>query len=179
MKHLPILVLAALISTGSGGCQGVPVPETRIGINVPPPGTTRVFRWDAVPAASAYQVVVTIDRNGTQPVGVSGFTGDTQLTSQAVAWREGHPVVGRPYFWLVRAYDRPDPQGVLLTVRGPYDVTFEPSDVPQSGPSYLPSLAPSMLPSVQPSMQPSAAPATSAPATTSPSPSASPAAPAQ
>jgi hypothetical protein len=171
MKRLPILILLGLISTGSGGCQGIPVPETRIGINVPPGGEVRTFSWDPVPSASAYQLVVTIDRNGTQPIGMTGFTSDTQISASAIAWRQGHPVVGRPYFWTVRAYDRPDPQGVLLTVRGPQEIKFTAGDLPQAWPSDLPSVQPT----AQPSGQPSAVPASGAPASSSPAPSFAPA----
>lgn len=131
MKHLWILLMAALVSTGSGGCQEF--PDTRIGLNTPPAGMGRAFRWDRVPSASAYQVVITTDRSGTQPVGVTSFTADTQLTLGAVAWREGHPILGRPYFWTLRAYDRPDPQGVLLTVRGPQEVSFVATDFRAEG----------------------------------------------
>lgn len=154
MKHLSIWVLVALVSTGSGGCTGMEIPDTRIGLNVPPPGSERTFRWDRVPSASAYQVVVTTDRAGTQPVGVTSFTGDTQMTLAAVAWQQGHPILGRPYFWTLRAYDRPDPQGVLLTVRGPQEILFEATDFRGTG--WLVSPSPSAVPAS--TAPPSAAP---------------------
>lgn len=108
------------------GCDqlNMPMPDTTIGINRPAPGLGQAFAWNGVPGASAYQVVLSLDRAGTSPVGASGFTSDTHLAYGAVAWREGHPVVDRGYFWVLRAYDRPDPQGLLLTQSEPREVSF-------------------------------------------------------
>lgn len=129
MFRLDRLMLIALAS-GSLGCQGADVPQVNVGLNQPPPGVAQAFSWERIPGASAYQVVVSLDMAGVNPVGTSGFTADTHMTLQSVAWRPGHPVADRPYFWTMRAFDRPDPQGVLLTIRGPHQVQFDRGSLP-------------------------------------------------
>jgi hypothetical protein len=123
-RRLAAWCLAALASTTGCAQLNVPVPDTSVGINRPAPGLGQAFAWTMVPGASAYQVVLSLDRAGTNPVGNTGFTSDTHVAYGAVAWREGHPVVDRTYFWVLRAYDRPDPQGLLLTQSDPREVTF-------------------------------------------------------
>ncbi len=97
------------------GCDAAtPVPNVAIGLNRPPAGFERRFGWTGRPGASAYLVVVSTDRGGADPVATSGFTADTSLPVGALAWQERHPLADRGYFWTVRAYDRPDPQGLLI-----------------------------------------------------------------
>ena len=79
----------------------------------------RRFACGARPGAASYQVVVSADRTGTSWVAASAFTSETSLPLTALAWREGHPLAERAYFWVLRAYDRPDPQGVLLATSEP------------------------------------------------------------
>lgn len=79
----------------------------------------RVFDWDARPGAQAYQVVASLDRAGTAIAAVSAFTSAVTMPLTALSWREGHPSAGRSYFWVVRAYDRADPQGLLLATSDP------------------------------------------------------------
>ena len=126
MRRMLLVALGAL-ALATTGCT---MPDfTTIGLNRPAPGLGKAFGWKAVPGASAYQVVITMDRAGTQPAGISGFTSDTHVAYQAVVWREGNPIKDRPYFWVIKAYDRPDPQGLLLTQSEPIEVVFsEPSE---------------------------------------------------
>jgi hypothetical protein len=123
-KRLGGLWPAAFVIAAGCAQLNVPVPDSSVGVNRPAPGLGQAFAWNVVPGASAYQVVLSLDRAGTTPVGTTGFTADTQVAYGAVAWREGHPLVDRPYFWVLRAYDRPDPQGLLLTQSDPREVTF-------------------------------------------------------
>ncbi|MDB5099118.1 MAG: hypothetical protein JWM80_3539 [Cyanobacteria bacterium RYN_339] len=111
--------------------------------------------WTPVPGALAYQVIVSLDRSGMEPVGTTAFGTVTQLDTTKIAWHEGHPIRDRPYFWVVRAFDRPDPQGVLLSVTEPREIQFtgQPGGVtftysePSPSPSPVPSatMAPSPL----------------------------------
>ena len=146
------LALAGLGVAIALGCnQPTAVPDVRVGINEPPPGTVAALSWFPVPGASAYHVVISIDRGLTQPVGVTGFTTERHVTLSAVAWRPGHPQLGRPYFWTMRAYDRPDPQGLLLTNSDPQPITIY-----NWGQLAGPPL--SVAPTVSPSPEPTAAP---------------------
>ena len=112
---------AALALAGCDAATTAAMPDVAIGLNRPAPGLhglpsamERRFAWSARPGASAYLVVVSTDRGGADPVASSGFTAATMLPATALAWRELHPLADRAYFWTVRAYDRPDPQGLLL-----------------------------------------------------------------
>ena len=122
MRYLGLWLVGSLLVAG---CGTVPVPDTTVGINRPAPGLGQAFAWTAVPGASAYQVTLSMDRAGTTPAASSGFTSDTHLAFGALAWREGHPIAGRTYFWVLRAYDRPDPQGLLLTQSDPREIAFD------------------------------------------------------
>lgn len=107
-------VLAAL-ALALWGCDATsPVPSVSIGLNRPAAGFERRFGWSGRPGASAYLVVVSTDRGGADLVALSGFTAEHSVPVHALAWRESHPIAERAYFWTVRAYDRPDPQGLLL-----------------------------------------------------------------
>lgn len=154
MKRLFFIVLAGLVSVGSAACSQW--PDTRIGFNTPPPGTQLAFQWDAVTGASAYQVVVALDRGLTSPVGQSGFTSATRLPFSAIAWLPGHPIDARPYFWAVRAYDRPDPTGLLLSTSAPQSITFTAEDFASPWP--MPSVSPAASGTPLPTANASAAP---------------------
>lgn len=105
----------AALAVALMGCDATtPVPTVSVGLNRPAPGLERRFGWTGRPGASAYMIVVSSDRGGADPVATSGFTADTSLPVGALAWRESHPLADRAYFWTVRAYDRPDPQGLML-----------------------------------------------------------------
>ena len=119
---------AALAFTLMGCDPTVPVPTVSIGLNRPAPGfgqgwaapeLARRFFWGDRPGAAAYVVVVSTDRRETEQVARSGFTADHSLSVAALAWQELHPFGDRSYFWSVRAYDRPDPQGLLLAQSEP------------------------------------------------------------
>jgi hypothetical protein len=68
--------------------------------------------WTAVPGATGYRVVVSLDRAGWSPVAITALAPDTRVKSDKLAWQEGHPMRDRDYFWAMRAYDA---QGALLT----------------------------------------------------------------
>ncbi|MNT20311.1 hypothetical protein D3C72_1556170 [compost metagenome] len=125
MRHWMSWMVAG--SAALVGCAqlNIPVPDAvNVGLNRPAPGVGQAFTWNTVPGASAYQVVLSMDRVGTTPAGTTGFTADTHVSYGAIAWREGHPVKDRAYFWVLRAYDRPDPQGLLLTQSDPREIIF-------------------------------------------------------
>lgn len=88
----------------------------------------RNFDWDPRPGAMAYQVVASLDRGGTAIAAVSAFTSAFALPVSALAWREGHPSTDRAYFWVVRAYDRADPQGLLLATSDPREFRAQARD---------------------------------------------------
>lgn len=121
---LPWALLGLAVVSGCAQLN-IPVPDmTSVGINRPAPGLGQAFSWTAVPGASAYMVVLSTDRAGTVPAGTTGFTSDTHVSYGAIAWREGNPKLNQTYFWVLKAYDRPDPQGLLLTQSDPREVTF-------------------------------------------------------
>ena len=91
---------------------------------VPPSDGFPNTAWATVPGAFAYRVVVSLDRSGTAPVGSTALVSEHQLDPSKIAWHEGHPILDRPYFWVVLAYDRPDPRGVLLGVTEPREIHF-------------------------------------------------------
>jgi hypothetical protein len=93
-------------------------------IGYAPGGDVPATSWSPVPGAFAYQVVVSLDRAGMQPVGTTALLSGYQLDPAKIAWHEGHPIVDRTYFWVVRAFDRPDPRGVLLSTTEPREIRF-------------------------------------------------------
>lgn len=105
--------------------------------------------WSPVPGAVAYQVVLSLDRAGMAPVGTTGLLTDTQLDPAKVAWHEGHPIQDRSYFWVVKAFDRADPRGVLLSVTEPREIRFaaQPSGLTVTYQEPTPSPATSVTPS--------------------------------
>lgn len=119
-RLIPVCLAGALLAA----CQSTPIPETRVGLNEPPPGEVRALTWPAVTGASHYQATVYMDRGATQPVGVAGFTSATHVPLDRIAWQEGHPIADRQYFAYVRAYDRPETTGLLLATRGPVELTI-------------------------------------------------------
>lgn len=125
MKGLRRLIIAGGVGLAIAACQQAGLDQASIGLNRPAPGTVPALTWAPVTGASAYQVTLSMDRGATLPVGTSGFTANPLLPLDRIIWQEGHPVQGRPYFWTVRAYDRPDPSGLLLVTRGPTEITFD------------------------------------------------------
>lgn len=125
MRSCPRLLLAGLAAAMLTACQPGDIPETRIGLNQPPPGAVQVVSWGEVAGASFYQVTVYLDRGATQPIGLGGLTSATHFPLDRLEWQAGHPVLDREYFWFVRAYDRPDPTGQLLASRGPNAITLD------------------------------------------------------
>lgn len=97
--------------------------KAEIGINRPAPGQEPALDWPDVPGASAYQVTVYVDRAGLSPVARSGFTAASALPLEALQWLPD-TALDRPYFWVVRAFDRPSPDGLLLNAFGPYEQLF-------------------------------------------------------
>lgn len=115
----PPLAAGAVLLALAGCDPTLPVPQVSIGLNTWPPGLERRFSWTGLPGASAYLVAVSSDRQRADLVATSGFTADTSLPLSRLAWREGHPLPDRSYFWTLRAYDRPDPQGLQLVQSEP------------------------------------------------------------
>jgi len=103
-------------------------------------------------------VVVSLDRAGMAPVGVTAMLSDHQLDPAKIAWHEGHPVADRPYFWVVRAFDRPDPQGLMLSVSEPREISFHPQGGGLSVTYQEPTPTPTTTTAPSPSTGPSSTP---------------------
>lgn len=117
------MALLAAACEGGGPTSyvlGYGSPETRA-------LATSELSWDAVPGATGYRVVVSLDRAGWSPVAVTALAAETRVSSDKLAWREGHPLADRSYFWAMRAYDA---QGLLLTGSEGREIRFGP---PQGG----------------------------------------------
>ena len=126
-QTIPRWLFATAILLGAGSC-GV-LTQGTIGYVSPAASDAPAFAWEPVPGAVAYQVIVSLDRAGTSPVGTSPLVTTTQLAPQQIAWHAGHPLTDRAYFWVMRAFDRNDPRGVLLDTTEPLEVHFPaPSD---------------------------------------------------
>lgn len=115
-------IVAALLATATASC-GV-LTQYTLGITGPADRTLPDISWTPVTGAVAYQVVVTLDRDLAWPIGTSSLVTTTSLNLAQVAWQTGYPTTDRPYFWVVRAYDRNDPQGVLLSTSTPVQFTL-------------------------------------------------------
>jgi hypothetical protein len=118
-------LLASAVILGAGSC-GV-LTQGTLGFVGPSPDTFTGFTWSPVPGAVAYQVIISLDRAGTAPVGISPLTADPFLQPQQIAWHAGHPMTDRDYFWVMLAFDRNDPNGVLLSITDPRAVRFPPA----------------------------------------------------
>lgn len=113
-----LVVMATFLALA--GCDATnPVPTVSIGLNTWPAGFERRFSWTGLPGASAYTVAVHSDRQRAELVATTGFTADTSMPVSGLAWKEGHPIADRSYFWSLRAFDRPDPQGLQLVQSEP------------------------------------------------------------
>ena len=128
LKKVANWLIGSVLILGIGAC-GV-LTQATVGYLKPGTENTTPFAWEPVTGAASYQVIVSLDRAGRSPVGTSALVSTNQLTEQQIAWRSGYPRTDRAYFWVVRAFDRNDPRGVLLTISLPTEVRFSP---PQGG----------------------------------------------